>query len=47
MADTKNEDDGPDIVDLVDHPMGANPDPPEAFAGAKLLRSMRTRPFSK
>jgi hypothetical protein len=33
----------PDILDLVDHAMGANPDPPEAFAGAKLLSSVRTR----
>jgi hypothetical protein len=43
MADTKNEHNEPDILDLVDHAMGANPDPPEAFAGAKLLSSVRTR----
>jgi hypothetical protein len=43
MADTKNKDNEPDILDLVDHAMGANPDPPEAFAGAKLLSSVRTR----
>jgi hypothetical protein len=43
MADTENEDDEPVVLDLVDHAMGANPDPPEAFARAKLLRPMRTR----
>jgi hypothetical protein len=43
MAEMKNENDQPVILDLTNYQEGADPDPPETFMSAQLPCAARTR----